>query len=267
MPPLPAGARRGEAVTDVTNETVRDGMILCVQVGSGLHGIAVKETDDRDEMAVFIEPPRLVIGLSSLESWVWRTQPEGTRSGPGDLDFVAYGLRKFVGLALRANPSILCVFFAPAIDTVYEDDLGRELRSWAPVIASRRACNTFLGYMTQQRERLLGLRGQKRTKRPELVERHGFDTKYAGHMIRLGLQGVEYLQTGRLTLPMAPQDRDLVRSIREGHLDMAQVVALSEELEAQLVGLKKTSPLPEHPDTATVEARMIDMYMRRWAAE
>jgi hypothetical protein len=31
---------------------------------------------------------------------------------------------------------------------------------------------------------------------------HGYDTKYAMHVLRLGLQGVELLTTGRFTLPV-----------------------------------------------------------------
>jgi hypothetical protein len=38
--------------------------------------------------------------------------------------------------------------------------------------------------------------------RPELVEKHGYDTKFAAHMVRLGYQGVELLETGRFTLPL-----------------------------------------------------------------
>jgi uncharacterized protein len=35
------------------------------------------------------------------------------------------------------------------------------------------------------------------TNRPELVAVHGYDTKYAMHALRLGLQGIELLTTGR----------------------------------------------------------------------
>jgi uncharacterized protein len=55
-------------------------------------------------MAVFIEPADYVLGLArargirggqyGFEHYVERTQPEGVRSGPGDLDLVAYSLRK-----------------------------------------------------------------------------------------------------------------------------------------------------------------------------
>lgn len=57
-----------------------------------------------------------------------RTQPEGSRSGPGDTDRQLYSLRKFVRLALGGNPSVLMVFWAPIIEA---DPVGHELRAVA----------------------------------------------------------------------------------------------------------------------------------------
>jgi uncharacterized protein len=57
--------------------------ILRTQVGSGLHGVTIAGTDDRDEMGVCIEPPDCVIGLNQFVQYIFRTQPEGRRSGAG----------------------------------------------------------------------------------------------------------------------------------------------------------------------------------------
>jgi hypothetical protein len=69
------------------------GTILRCLVGSGVHGTAVEGQDDRDEMGICIEPPEYVIGLRSFEQYIFRTQPEGARSGHGDLDLIVYSLR------------------------------------------------------------------------------------------------------------------------------------------------------------------------------
>jgi hypothetical protein len=61
------------------------------------------------------------------------------------------------------------------------------------------------------------------TNRPELVAVHGYDTKYA---LRLGLQGVELLSTGRITLPVPEPDRAYLRSIRRGERPLDEVRAL-----------------------------------------
>ena len=41
-----------------------------------------------------------------------------------------------------------------------------------------------------------------------------FDTKYAGHMVRLGFQEIELLETGYTTLPMPEDHRSVVIEVR-----------------------------------------------------
>jgi RNA repair pathway DNA polymerase beta family len=120
------------------------------------------------------------------------------------------------------------------------------------------------GYLRTQKERLIGVRGQKRVNRPELIAAHGFDTKYAMHVVRLGRQGVELLTTGRLTLPMAEPDRSRIMAIRRGEVLEADVVAEVEEVEAELEAAILTSPLPREPDYAAVDEFIVEAYREAW---
>jgi uncharacterized protein len=243
----------------------KQGTILRAVVGSTLHGLALEGTDDRDEMGVCIEPPEYVIGLRQFEQWVYRTKPEGVRSEAGDLDLAIYSLRKYARLALNGNPTILLLLFAPPEYLLDLNEAGAELQALAPSFASKRAIRAFLGYLTAQKQRLLGERGQKRTKRPELEAAHGYDTKYAMHMLRLGYQGVEFGTTGRLTLPMDSEVRDHVMAVRRGELDLNHVLTAVGELEAELEGLLITSPLPDQPEREVVDDFLIRSYREAWA--
>jgi hypothetical protein len=69
-------------------------------------------------------------------------------------------------------------------------DLGDEQRTLRPALLSRRTGRGYLGHLRGQKERLLGTRGQKRVNRPELVEAHGFDTKYTMHAAPLATRDV-----------------------------------------------------------------------------
>src|ERR671939_2180171 len=137
-----------------SNELVAHATILRATVGSTVHGLHHAGQDDRDEMAVFVEPPEFLIGLArargirgglyGFEHYVERTQPEGMRSGPGDLDLVAYSLRKYVRLALKGHPTILLLLFAPPEFVLAETDLGEHLRRLRPAIVSKRAGRGYL---------------------------------------------------------------------------------------------------------------------------
>lgn len=251
-------------VLPLTRSVAEAGTILRTEVGSTVHGIGVG-TDDRDELGVCVEPPEYVIGLRHFEQFVYRTQPEGVRSGPGDLDLTIYGLRKFCSLALKGNPSILLLFNTPDEKCVVLTDLGRELRALSWAFASKKAGAAFLGYMQQQRQRLMGERGQMNVKRPELIEQYGFDTKYAGHIVRLGYQGVDYMDTGTFPIPMPEEQRDAIVDIRNGHMDENDVLTLAAELEHALKAAVHSSPLPDLPDYAAVNRFLIEAYQSAWS--
>jgi predicted nucleotidyltransferase len=244
-----------------TREIAERNLILLATVGSSAHGLALPGTDDRDEMGVCIEPPEYVIGLRHFEQDVFRTKPQGVRSEHGDTDRTIYSARKFCRLALSGNPSIITLLFADPDKTT---PLGEELRALHPHFAARKAGKAFLGYMTQQRQRLLGERGQMNVKRPELVEAHGYDTKYAMHMLRLGFQGVEFLETGQLSLPMLPIARDFVYAVRKGEVELNEVLTRAGELERRVEDLLDTSPLPEKPNYDAVNAWLVETYCEGW---
>jgi uncharacterized protein len=244
-----------------------DGEILRCLVGSGVHGTAVDGQDDRDEMGICIEPPEYVIGLRRFEQYIYRDQPEGVRSGPGDLDLTIYSLRKWTRLALSGNPTVLLPLFVPEEHVLVRTELGEELRRLAPAIVSRQAGGRFLGYLRAQRDSMLGLRGGRHTNRPELVELYGFDTKYAMHMVRLGVQGVELLREGRISLPLAEPWLSWCRALRRGERSKQEALEAAADLERQLVELRETSPLPQWPDRAAVDAWLVDAHQRAWAGE
>lgn len=169
--------------------------ILRCEVGSTLHGIAVG-SDDLDLMGVMVEPPEAVTGLERLEHHTWRSAPKGARSGPGDIDLVVYGLRKYLRLATQGNPSVILPLYAPDRFVRSIAPLGRELRALRHAIVSQRCRARFLGYLRSQRERAARRGGFTRG------SREGRSGKWAAHMVRLGYEAVELLTTGTLTLPM-----------------------------------------------------------------
>ncbi len=186
------------------------------------------------------------------------------RSGPGDLDLVAYSLRKYVRLALKGHPTILLLLFVPDEFVLVETELGEELRELRLALLSRRAGRGYLGYLRGQKERLLGTRGQKRVNRPELVEAHGFDTKYAMHAARLGYQGLELLETGWLTLPMPEPERSRVMAIRTGERTFEETIAEIDQVEQRLAEALQRTPLPPEPDRAAVDRSLVEAYRRAW---
>jgi uncharacterized protein len=159
---------------------------------------------------------------------------------------------------------VLLPLFVPDDEIVHVTDAGLELRENAHRIASRRAADRFLGYMVSQRRAMTGESGAH-TNRPELVAQFGYDCKFAMHALRLGVQGSEYLQTGRITLPIPEPELTALREVRRGEWDLPAVLDWAARLEAELLALTATSPLPEQPDLAWANDWLHRSYMTFWS--
>lgn len=244
--------------TTIEQSVVEANTILRGVVGSTVHGIAIAETDDRDEMGIVVEPWEHYFGLRTrFEQLVYRTQDEGKRSGPGDLDLVIYSLTKWAALALRGNPTILILLFLPPSAIIKQTPQANQLRQLKSKFVTAEIFDRYLGYMRQQRQRLVNK--TKMPNRPELIEQYGFDTKYAGHLVRLGLQGIELAETGQLSLPLKQVDKKLVVDIRKGLHSEQDVLAYAATLETRLATLKAANPLPP-VDFVPIEEWVLDTY-------
>ncbi len=260
-----------ERAGGMTRERAEATTILRGVIGSTAHGLALPGTDDRDEMGVCVEDMAGVVGFSEFEQFIYRSAAEREHrhdapSQPGDLDLTIYSLRKFCRLALHGNPTILNLLFVPPETCSVYTALGGTLQEMAPLFVSRQAGRRYLGYLEAQRQRLLGERGQKKTNRPELEAKFGFDTKYAMHMLRLGFQGVELLTTGGLVLPMPEPARGFLMGVRRGTVTLQECLTQCGELERELKDLVTSADLPAEGDAARVEQWMCHVYFEMWKA-
>lgn len=277
---LPPGYRHPHA-SEEARVIAENGTILRVQVGSGVHGTAISGQDDRDEMGLCLEPPQFVTGLARVpngtagqtssvrfEQYERHTawdRPGGVanRSGAGDLDVIIYSARKWARLALAGNPTVLLVLFTPDEEVVFRNEVGAELTANADRFVSKLAAARYLGYLKGQKAAMTGERGAH-TNRPELVAVHGYDTKYAMHALRLGLQGVELLTTGRVTLPVPEPHRAYLRSVRRGEVPLGEVLNAITVSEHRLAALGDSASVPDQPDRQWVDEWLHRSYLAFW---
>lgn len=233
--------------------------ILRGVVGSGCHGTAIDGQDDRDEMGVFVEPPSAVCGLSPCNHYIFRTQPEDVRSGPGDLDLTMYSLRRYVGLAVQGNPTILLLVWLQ--EHITKTELGQALIDLRPIFYSHESGKRFMGYLRQQKLRLTGERART-TSRPELVAKYGYDTKFAMHALRLGYQGIEYMRERRISLPVPEPALTVLRAVRGGEVPFDDAVQLIEDAEARL--RTAVSNVDVEVDRSKVDQFLVMAHRQHW---
>lgn len=253
------------------------GMMLRVIVGSEVVGLSIPGQGDRDEMGICVEPAQYVIGFKQFKHYKFRTaelrQPtkDGVApcSGPGDLDLTVYSLRRYLGLAVAGNPTVLVPLFVPDAAVLHINEFGRELRENRDMLLSRRMAASFSGYLHSQRRGLMGLRsgGTRNQGRQDLRDKYGFDTKFAAHMVRLGYQGVELLERGTVTLPMPDPQRTRLLELREGKRTKKWALDTAKRYEEKLEVLKESSRLPVEPDWPRINKWVIDVHQRFWGRQ
>jgi uncharacterized protein len=242
--------------------------ILLVEVGSTAHGTGLPGGEDHDEMGVVIESAEEVLGLDERgrTTVMQRTQPEGSRSGPGDTDRTLHSLRRFVRLAASGNPSILMALWAPVLEATAA---GHQLQALGEAFVGRHVIPRYRGYMQAQGMRLLGLRGGGHGRRggggrEELIAAHGYDTKYAMHAARLGFQGVELLTERRLTLPIEGEPPDWLRAVRRGEVPFQEWWDRCLALDAALEAMAEDESLPDGPDGGRIQAWAVRAHLEAW---
>ncbi len=230
--------------------------------GSEAHGAKVGTTDDTDWYGLFIEPPEKALGLDGYPHFVTSTGGKEGGNGPDDVDVCLYSLRKWAGLAAKGNPSCLHFLFAPP---KFIHPIWRRFTADPSVFLSRHHVKPFLGFADDQMKRLLGEKGQKNIHRADLEKQHGYDTKYAMHVIRLYGEAKELMEDGRITLPRP--NKDELIAIRRGKYKLSEIKELGTQLQAEALRSSENSQLPAQIDRQRISQMVAEAYQEFWATQ
>jgi len=242
-----------------------DNVILLCEYGSRAHGTNT-EFSDHDKMGIYIEPIEAVLGIDKVNTVQSSTADKGARSTKDDTDTTYYPLRKWANLAAHGNPTVLTPLFVP--DSAHE--LTNEYMSGIVhnrhLFISKEAGHRFLGYMRSQRDALIGKRNKK-TNRPELVHLFGYDTKFAYHVIRLGILGCQLMRDREMTLPMPGWAINALMDIRNGVMSKDEVLAWSDQLDDDLIYFIGNSDLPTKPNHEGINNLLIQIQTDYWGLD
>ena len=232
--------------------------------GSALHGAKVQGYDDLDIYGVYVEPPEKIIGVDAYEHFVWSTGTNDSKNGKDDIDITLYGLQKWATLACKGNPSILHFLFA---DNAIEDGKSpydtwfHAVRKYRNEFLCRKHSKQFLGFASAQLMRMTGDRSRN-VSRPDLVEKYGYDTKFAMHVIRLLVECEELMRSGVLTLPSP--EKDLLIDIRTGKYTENWVIREATRRFEVCKDAESKSQLRPEIDRNLVSKIISEAYRKHW---
>lgn len=253
----------GQAIGVVMKERdmAEKNLILKVQTGSHLYGTNTPDSD-RDYIGIFIPNKEYVLGLERCEQVEFNTNPSssGKKNTKKDVDCILYSLSKFIHLAIQNNPNILEVLFTPQKNIIHINEYGRRLLQAAPFFVSRRIEHTFLGYAHSQRYKLENKKYEGT--RQELVNKYGYDVKYAYHLLRLLKEGWEIARNGNLKLPL--QDKNFLQKVKTGQMRLEEVLRAASVFEKEFKQELLRTRLPKAANRKELNKLQIQLFQDFW---
>ena len=235
-------------------------LILAGKRGSEAHGTYIPPTDpngidDRDVMGIAIPPRKYYLGLSR-----W-TDAESIK---GVWDVVLYDIQKYIALLVKQNPNVLSLLWLLPEDYYYRSPLGDRLIENRELFASRACYKSFCGYANGQLSRMIHIshRGYLGAKRKALVEKHGYDTKNAAHLVRLLHMGKEFLATGVMNVRRT-WDVEMILEIKQGKWGIQRVYDYAAKLFQETREAEKNSPLPPRLNMRAIDDLVVGMMEER----
>lgn len=230
-------------------------LILKTVTGSHLYGTE-REDSDLDYTGIAIFPKEYVYGLHRCDQVILNDKHKDER-----IDYTCYSILKYIHLAIANNPNIISVLYTPKERIVHIDEYGAELMEQRAAFLSKKAYHTFRGYAHAQRRKIM-FKENVVGKRKELIDAHGFDTKFAMHLIRLLYECLDIMVNKEIVYP-SPHNKMLME-IRAGEKDLPWVLAEATRLENLIDEAYVKSDLQYKADVDRIEKFQMNLLEKFW---
>jgi len=89
------------------------------------------------------------------------------------------------------------------------------------------------------------------------IVKHGFETKFGSHLVRLLYEGIELAQSGKIEFPL--KMAETIKSIKEGGKTLNETLEIVDDLKSRFKKLEANCDLPEKPKTKEINRRLIEL--------
>lgn len=180
--------------------------------------------------------------------------PEGLGGKGVEYDFAIYNIVKYFSLCMENNPNMIDSLFVPQRCILYIAKVGHMVRDERRLFLHKGAWHKFKGYAYSQVKKMKGKNPEPGSRRYEDIMAHGYDTKFAYHVVRLLNEVEEILTEHNLTLD---RNREQLKSIRRGEWSLQQIEDYFSRKEAELETAYTSSTLPHGPDEEAIKKLLL----------
>jgi uncharacterized protein len=168
-------------------------------------------------------------------------------------DLTIYGVVKFFNLAMENNPNIIDSLFTPLNCVLHSTRVGNLVRENRKLFLHKGAWPKFKGYAYSQLHKLTIKAPQG--KRAKLVEKHGYDVKFAYHVVRLLTEVEMILLEENIDLQ---RNNEQLKAIRRGEWTEERLRKWCADKESHLERAYAESTLRAVPDEPKIRALLMN---------
>lgn len=168
-------------------------------------------------------------------------------------DFSIYGVVRFFQLAMENNPNMLDALFVPRRAILSITPAWEVVRENRRLFLHKGSWPKFKGYAYSQLAKIRAKNPQGN--RVELVQKYGYDVKFAYHVVRILSEGEQILLTHDLDIE---QNREQLKSIRRGEWSLEQLEEWAKTKEKQMEAAYAASTIPAKPDEPAIRQVLVD---------
>lgn len=227
------GGQLGDGTIPSSHSDLFQRVIFQCVIGSQAYGLADDESDI-DRRGFFLPPADL--------HWSLYGVPEQLECEPTQESY--WELKKFLILALKANPNVLECLYTPLVEKA--TPLATELLAMREIFLSRLVYQTYNGYAISQFKKMQAARRNQGRVKP----------KHVMHLIRLLLTGARVLRE-RFVPVYVEQHQDRLLAIKRGEMTWEQTERWRLSLHADFDQAFAETKLPEQPDYDRANAFLI----------
>lgn len=235
-----------------------------VLMGSVAYGVS-SDTSDMDVYGFCIPPKYLIFphlvgiidgfGRQNKKFEVWQQHHIRDDAARITYDVSIYSIVKFFQLCMENNPNMIDALFVPRRCVLHSTQIGEHVREHRKEFLHKGSWYKFKGYAYSQVHKMNTKVPENESTRYEMVQKYGYDLKFAYHVVRLLNEVEQILTEGDLDLE---RNREQLKSIRRGDWSKEQIVEYFQNKEKELESLYTKSSLPHSPDEEKIKRILLE---------
>lgn len=173
-----------------------------------------------------------------------------------EYDLNIYNIVKFFSLVMENNPNMIDSLFTDQTCVLKSTKLSDHVRDNRRIFLHRGCWHRFKGYAYQQMHKMKIKEPDTTSVRYPMIQKYGYDVKFAYHVVRLLNEVEQILVEGDLDLR---RNNDQLKAIRRGEWTMTQIEQYFADKEKGLEQVYLDSKLPKFPDEGKIKKLLLEV--------